>query len=37
MSAQLRDLGVPSVPVKAGGVGARGCRKAAVEAAMGMR
>lgn len=37
VSAQLRDLGVPSVVVKAGGTGARGCRKAAVEAAMGMR
>jgi len=37
VSAQLRDLGVPSVPVKADGTNLRGCRKAAVEAAMGMR
>lgn len=37
VSAQLRDLGVPSVPVKVGGAGGRGCRKAAVEQAMGMR
>ena len=37
VSAQLRDLGVPSVPVKSGGQALRGCRKAAVEQAMGMR
>lgn len=37
VSAQLRDLGVPSVDVKAGGRNLKGCRKAAVESAMGMR
>ena len=37
VSAQLRDLGVPSVSVKAPPPAARGCRKAAVEQAMGMR
>ncbi len=37
VSTQLRDLGVPSVVVKSGGASARGCRKAAVESAMGMR
>jgi S-DNA-T family DNA segregation ATPase FtsK/SpoIIIE len=37
VSASLRDLGVPSVVVKAGGSGLRGCRKSAVESAMGMR
>ena len=37
VSAQLRDLGVLSVDVKAGGRNLKGCRKAAVESAMGMR
>ncbi len=37
VSAQLRDLGVPSVDVKAAGRNLKGCRKAAVETAMGMR
>ena len=37
VSAQLRDLGVPSVDVKAAGRALKGCRKAAVEQAMGRR
>jgi DNA segregation ATPase FtsK/SpoIIIE, S-DNA-T family len=37
VSAQLRDLGVPSAVVKAPPPAARGCRKAAVEQAMGMK
>jgi hypothetical protein len=37
VSAQLRDLRVPSVDVKADGRALKGCRKAAVEQAMGQR
>jgi DNA segregation ATPase FtsK/SpoIIIE, S-DNA-T family len=37
VSAQLRDLGVPSVDVKSAGKALKGCRKAAVEQAMGRR
>ena len=37
VSAQLRDLGVPSVDVKASGTVKKGCRKSAVEHAMGQR
>lgn len=35
VSAQLRDFGVPSVGVKAGGRNLKGCKKADVERAMG--
>ena len=35
ISAQCRDLGVPSVPVKSGGQALRGCRRADVRRAAG--
>jgi S-DNA-T family DNA segregation ATPase FtsK/SpoIIIE len=37
LSAQLRGLGIPSVPVKVARVPGRGCRRADLEHAMGQR
>lgn len=37
LSAQLRSLGIASVPVKTGGTNLRGCRKADLEHAVGHR